>query len=117
MLGAEECFVNDMQAPVLLVNEIREVLARVVKLENAIESLTVSTHNAQAHQWDAIQSVKGEIQQLHKEQRDFQAVNIREHIFHNSDGRGALHVDMCVILQEQVSVVWDHPAIIGDEGP
>jgi hypothetical protein len=74
MLGAEECFVNDMQAPVLLVNEIREVLARVVKLENAIESLTVSTHNAQAHQWDAIQSVKGEIQQLHQEQRDFQAV-------------------------------------------
>jgi hypothetical protein len=57
MLGAEECFVNDMQAPVLLVNEIREVLARVVKLENAIESLTVSTHNAQAHQWDAIHSV------------------------------------------------------------
>ena len=74
ILGAEECFENDMQAPVLIVNEIREVLARVVKLENAIESLAVSSHNAQAHQWDAIQSVKGEIQQLYKEHRDFQAV-------------------------------------------
>ena len=61
-----------MQAPVLLVNEIREVLSRVLKLENAIETLSVSTHNAQAHQWDAIQSVKGEIQQLHKEHREFQ---------------------------------------------
>jgi hypothetical protein len=63
-----------MQSPLLLVNEIREVLSRVLKLENAIETLTVSTQNAQAHQWDAIQIVKGEIQQLHQEQRAFQAV-------------------------------------------
>ena len=68
-----ECFVNIMQVQVLLINEIREVLSRVLKLENAIETLSVSTQNAQAHQWDAIQMVKGEIQQLHKEQREFQA--------------------------------------------
>jgi hypothetical protein len=74
ILGVEKCCVNNMQAPVLIVNEIREVLARVVKLENAIESLTVSSHNAQVHQWNAIQSVKGDIELLHKEHRDLQAV-------------------------------------------
>lgn len=73
-MAAKVVPVSNMQCPLLLINEIREVLSRVLKVENAIETLTVSQQTAQAHQWEAIQSVKGEIQRLHQEHRAFQEV-------------------------------------------